>query len=83
MEHESDGDTNSNLCARYSHETIGKGTGKIGNKNMSGDHPNNSTVEIGQNTEKSPGDLKRLAVTKTPEKDPQLMLVWKTVKGVK
>ena len=38
---------------------------------MSGDHPNDSIIENGQNTEKSPGDLRRLAVTQTP-------LMWKT-----
>ena len=43
-----------------------------------GDHPN-YIIEIGQNTEKSPGDLRRLAVTKTPVKDHQLTLVWKTL----
>ena len=42
---------------------------------MGGDCPNNSTVKISQNTEKSPGDLRRLAVTQTPVKDHQLMLV--------
>ncbi len=31
-------------------------------------------IENGQNTEKSPGDLKRLAVTQTPVKDHQLTL---------
>ena len=40
-------------------------TGGLGNKSISGDHPNYSIVEIGQNTEKSPGDLRRLAVTQT------------------
>ena len=33
----------------------------------------------GQNPEKSPGDLRRLAVTQSPEKDRQLMLMWKTL----
>ena len=33
---------------------------------------------IGKNTEKSPGDLRRLAVTQTPVKDHQLRLVWKS-----
>ena len=33
------------------------------NKKKSGDHPNYCIIEIGQNTEKSPGDLRRLAVT--------------------
>ena len=50
-------------------------TGRIGNKNMSGDHLNDSIVKISQNTEKSPGDLRRLAVAQTPVKDYQLMLV--------
>ena len=35
---------------------------------MSIDHPNHSIIKIGQNTEKSPGDVKRLAVTQTPVK---------------
>ena len=37
MEHESDGDTNCNWQARYSHEKIGIGTGGFGNKRTSGD----------------------------------------------
>ena len=47
--------------------TIGllKSTGGIGNKRMSRDHPNCSIVKIGQNTEKSLGDLRRLVVTLT------------------
>ena len=35
---------------------------------MSGDHPNYSIIENGQNTEKSPGDLRRLAVSNFNEK---------------
>ena len=30
---------------------------------MSGDHPNDSLIENGQNTKKSPGDLRRLEET--------------------
>ena len=41
----------------------------------SGNHLNYSIVEIDQNTEKSPGDLERLAVTQTPVENSQLMLV--------
>ena len=44
------------------------------------DYPNDSITENGQNTEKSPGDLRRLAVTQTPVKNHQLILMWKTVK---
>ena len=40
-----------------SHQRIIIGTGGLGNKRTSGDHPNHYTFEIGQNTEKSPGDL--------------------------
>ena len=56
MEHEDDGDTKCNWRARYSHQRIGRGTEGLGNKGTIGDHPNYSMVEIGQNTERSPGD---------------------------
>ena len=39
------------------------------------DFPNDSIVQIGQNTEKSPGDLKRLAVTQTAMENHQLTLM--------
>ena len=61
---------------------IGKGTGRLGNKSMCGDHPDISTVDIGPNTEKSPGNLRSLAVTETPVRNHQLKPVWKTRKGV-
>ena len=57
-----------------------KGTGGLGNWQTSGDHPNYSIIENDKNTEKSPGDLMILAVTQTPVKDHQLMLMWKTLK---
>ena len=41
---------------------LGTGTGGLGNKRVNGDHQNNS-IEIGQNTEESPGDLRRLTIT--------------------
>ena len=59
-----------------------KGTGGLGNKRMSGDHPNYS-IKINQNTEKCPGDLSGLTVTQIPARNHWLMLVWKTFKGVK
>ena len=43
------------------------------------DHPDYSIVEISQNTEKSPGNQRRLAVTHTPVKNYQLTLMWKTL----
>ena len=41
----------------------------LGNKRASGGHPNYYTTEISQNTERSPGDLRRLAVTQTSGKN--------------
>ena len=46
-------------------------------KRISWDHPNYSMVEISQ---KSLGDMRRLAVTKTPVKNHQLPPVWETLK---
>ena len=44
------------------------------------DYPNYNIIKIVQNTEKSPGDLGRLAVTQTSVKNHQLILMWKTFK---
>ena len=77
MEHEGD---NCDWCFWFSNKRIIKGTGGLGSWQTSGDHPNYSIIENDQNTEKSPGDSRRLAVTQTPVKDPQLMLMWKTIK---
>ena len=78
MEHESDGDTNCNWYEWYIHQKNDNGTGGLENKRTSGDHPNDS-IKISQNTEKSPGDLRKLAVTQKGE-DHRLTLVWKTLK---
>ena len=43
-------------------------TGGIKNSRKNQDHPNYSIVEISLNIEKSPGDLRRLAVTQIPVK---------------
>ena len=83
MEHGGDGDTNCIWCTWNSPQRLGKGVGRVGNRRSNRDHPDYSIVEIGQNTEKSPVDLKRLAVTQTTVKDHQLMLVWKIQKKKK
>ena len=49
-------------------------TRRVKNQRMSREHPNFSIVKIGQNTEKCPGDLRRLTVTHSSE-NYQLMLV--------
>ena len=51
----------------------------FGNERSSGDNPNYSIVEIGQNTEKSPGNLRRLFASQTPVKDHRLTLMGKTL----
>ena len=40
----------------------------------------NSIIKIGQNTEESPGDLRRLVITQTPVRNHRLTLVWKILK---
>ena len=71
VEHKSDDYISSNWCSCYSHQRIGTRTGELGNNRTGGDYPNYSIVEIGQNTAKSPGDLRKLAVTETPVKNHQ------------
>ena len=51
---------------------ITKGTRGLGSWRTSGEHPNDSIIENGQNTKKGPGDLRRLAVTQTPVKNHRL-----------
>ena len=62
-------------------QKIGKGIGGLGNKRTSRDHSDYSITKICQNTEKSPGDLRRLAVSQTPVRNHLLTLVRKTLKG--
>ena len=66
MEHEGDNYTNCDWCFWQGNKRIVKGTAGFGSWLPSGDHPNNSVIEDGHNTEKSPGDLRRLAVTQSP-----------------
>ena len=46
-----------------------------GNKMTNRDHPHYSIVEISQNTEESPGALRRLAITQTLVRTHQLTLM--------
>ena len=58
---ESDNYTNCNWCSWYSHQKIYKAT--------RGDHPIYCIIKMSQNTEKSPGDLRRRAVIQNSVKD--------------
>ena len=69
VEHENDNYTNCDWCFCDSNRRIIKRTGGRKNKSRSEDHPNNNSIfENGQNTEKSPRDLRRLAVTQNSAK---------------
>ena len=50
MEHENNSYPNCRWCSGYSHQRFGKKTRRVRNKRLSGDHPNYSIVEIGQDT---------------------------------
>ena len=63
MEHAGDNYANCNWCVWSSISRITKGTRELKSWRTSRDHPNDSIIENGQNTEKSPEDLRRLAVT--------------------
>ena len=56
------------ISALEGHFSNDKETGGLGNKRTSGDHRNYYIIENNHNTEKSPGNMKRLAVTQTSVK---------------
>ena len=62
MKHESCGDTNYNLCAWYCYKRMDNWTRGLVNKRTIGHHPNDSSIKVGRNTEKSYVDLRRRAV---------------------
>ena len=62
VEHEGDDDTNCNWRARNNPQRLCKGTVKLRNQRKSGHHSVYSIINS-QNTEKSPGSMKRFAVT--------------------
>ena len=75
IKHENDVFSNYYSCHGYTLQRINKETEELGNNRSSGDNPNYYITEIGQNTEKSLGDLRRLAVTRAPGKGHLLMLM--------
>ena len=52
-----------------------KRRGGLGSWRKGRDYPNDSIAENGQNTEKTPGDFRRLAVTQTSVKNHQIILM--------
>ena len=75
MEYESDDYTSRDYYFWYSHQRVIKGTGGLGNYRTRGHYPNFFIIKNGQNTVKTPGDLRCPVVTQTPVKDHQLTLM--------
>ena len=67
--------TNCDWYFWHNNQKIIKRPGGLGSWRTGRDYPNDSIAENGQNTEKSSGDLRRLAVTQTPVKNHQLTLM--------
>ena len=59
MEHEDDDYTNRDWCIKNSNQRIIEENEGLGSWRTSRDHPNYTIVENDQNTEKSPGDIRR------------------------
>ena len=68
MDHEGDSDASCGWCTWNNTQMIGKGTGRLENERKSKGHSDDSIIKIDQNTEKSLGDLRQLAVTQTSKK---------------
>ena len=80
IDHENDDVTNFYLSAWNEPQKFGKGIQRIVNQKTNQDHPDYNIVEIGQNSEKTPGNLRRLTVTPSSVKNHQQTLLWKTRK---
>ena len=70
VEHKGDSFTDCNWCVRNDSQRLEKGTRSVGNQRTSSDQQNYNIIEISQ--KKSPGYLRRLAISQTPGKDHQL-----------
>ena len=81
MGHESENYTSCDWCSWYSDLRIIKANRGRGSKRTSVDHINYYIIENGWKTEKSPGYLRKLAVTQSKIKDDQLTLMGKTLKN--
>ena len=71
IEHDGVGDTKCKCCALNNPKGLVKGMEDLEIRQVE----TISIIKYGQNTEPSPGELRRLAVIQTPAKDLQLALV--------
>ena len=65
---------NNNCRVRNVPQRLCKVVERFRNRRTNQDHPSYSIVKIGENTEKNPGDVRRLAVFQTPAEDHQLTI---------
>ena len=65
MKYSGDCDTRSIWCTLHNTQRISKGTERHRNKGIGRNRPDNSLIQIDQNTEKNSGDQGRPAVTQT------------------
>ena len=72
MEYEDGSDTNCNWCTWKELQKLYKLAGRAKNRRASKDHLNYWIVEISQNNEKSPGELRKIAIIQTPMIDDHL-----------
>ena len=77
MEYEGDSDTNCGWCTWNSPLWLGKNIVITGNQRNNQENPDHSIIKIDLNTQKNPGDLRRLAGTRTPVKNQQPVQVGK------
>ena len=77
MEYEGYSGTNFRWFTWKNPQRINKGTWRLRNQWASRDLADDGMIKIGQNTKKSPGDLKKLAITQIPVRNRDLTLVWK------
>ena len=75
MEPEGDNGISFNWCTWKDLQRVGNGTKEMENRGGA----ETIQTKIGQNTEKGPEDLKRLANTYTLVKNPQIMLVKRAI----
>ena len=58
--------TDNNWCTWNNPQRIDKGNGGLRNQKTSRDQPDNCIFDIGQNSKKSPGNVRGLDITEIP-----------------
>ena len=75
MEHAVDSVVSCNRCVWNGSQSLEKEVGIVGNQRTNEAYPEYKIVEIGQNVDVCPEDLRGVAIIQIPVKDRQKMLV--------